>query len=138
LLVSHDRAFLDNVVTSVLVFEGQGSVNEYVGGYEDWLRQRPSRTPDSMVIKASVVAKPESKPKTARVKVSYKEQRELESLPKQIEELEDAQARLTTSLGHTGFYQRDKDGFIKATAQLDIINTELQAAYARWTKLESL
>ncbi|MEO5573521.1 MAG: ATP-binding cassette domain-containing protein [Gammaproteobacteria bacterium] len=138
LLVSHDRAFLDNVVTSVLVFEGEGRVNEYVGGYEDWLRQRPSKTANPVTFKTSAPAKPQEKSKPARVKVSYKEQRELESLPRQIEELEDAQARLTTSLGHTDFYQRDKEGFIKATAQLDMINAELQMAYARWAKLESL
>ncbi|MEO5702831.1 MAG: ATP-binding cassette domain-containing protein [Gammaproteobacteria bacterium] len=138
LLVSHDRAFLDNVVTSVLVFEGEGRVTEYVGGYEDWLRQRPSRIPDTTPVQASIPAKPQAKPQATRAKVSYKEQRELESLPGRIEELEEAQARLNAVLAQADSYQRDREGFIKATAQLDIINAELQAAYARWDKLESL
>jgi len=137
LLVSHDRAFLDNVVTSVLVFEGEGRVQEYVGGYEDWLRQRPRQT-DTALPKASVAqAGVKTAAKNARSKLAYKEQRELETLPARIEELEDEQTRLHAVLAQADLYQRDPQSFNAVTQQLDTINAELQVAYTRWDKLES-
>ncbi|MEW6352850.1 MAG: ATP-binding cassette domain-containing protein [Pseudomonadota bacterium] len=136
LLVSHDRAFLDNVVTSVLVFEGEGKINEYVGGYEDWLRQRPAQpaTPSSP-------AKPAPEPRTPSIpkrKLNYKDQRELENLPAHIEKLEAQQAKLTTALAQPDFYQRDQQGFLTATQELETLSAALHKAYARWDELESL
>ncbi|HLA74585.1 MAG TPA: ATP-binding cassette domain-containing protein, partial [Gammaproteobacteria bacterium] len=140
LLVSHDRAFLDNVVTSVLVFEGEGRVNEYVGGYEDWLRQRSAQpakqAPAARIATAKIESKPE--PKGAKRKLAFKEQRELEELPARIEGLEREQVRLAAVLAEGDFYQRDKQGFLASTRQLEIINNELRDTYARWDQLESL
>ncbi|MEO7558126.1 MAG: ATP-binding cassette domain-containing protein [Gammaproteobacteria bacterium] len=137
LLVSHDRAFLDNVVTSVLVFEGQGRVNEYVGGYEDWLRQRPRQTDAGLPKASAAQTEVKTAAKNARPKLAYKEQRELETLPARIEELEDEQARLHAALAQADIYQRDPQGFNAVTQQLDAINAELRVAYTRWDKLES-
>jgi ATP-binding cassette subfamily F protein uup len=154
LLVSHDRTFLDNVVTSVIVFEGEGKIGEYVGGYEDWLRQTARESPFSATYRDVLVsreagrrerpppksaAKPAGKtqPKAAR-KLGYKEQRELETLPVQIDALEAEQERLHAALAEPDFYQRDKEGFLAATQRLDEIGQALQAAYARWHELEAL
>ncbi|MCL5801327.1 MAG: ATP-binding cassette domain-containing protein [Gammaproteobacteria bacterium] len=152
LLVSHDRAFLDNVVTSVIVFEGEGKIGEYVGGYEDWLRQTARERPfaatyreerQRRVLLVSREAgrrerpKPVEKaqPKAAR-KLGYKEQRELETLPVQIDALEAEQERLHAALAEPDFYQRDKEGFHAATQRLDEVGQALEAAYARWHELE--
>ncbi|MEO6697731.1 MAG: ATP-binding cassette domain-containing protein, partial [Gammaproteobacteria bacterium] len=136
LLVSHDRAFLDNVVTSVIVFEGEGKIGEYVGGYEDWLRQtaRERLLPAAPKSAAKPAVKTESKP--AR-KMSYKEQRELETLPVQIDALEAEQERLHSTLAEPDFYQRDREGFIKATQRLDDVGKALLTAYTRWHELET-
>ncbi len=140
LLVSHDRAFLDTVVTSTLVFETDGDVGEYVGGYEDWLRQR--RAP-AVVEKR---AKPEPKntadaarpaaPASAKRKLSYKEQRELETLPARIENLEREQQQLENSMSHGGFYQQDKAVIARTIARAGELRAELASAYARWEELE--
>lgn len=136
LLVSHDRAFLNNVVTSTLVFEGQGEVKEYAGGYDDWLRTRPA---------AAAVASPERKaeapaPKTPRERprrLSYKEQRELESLPQVIETLEAEQAELHRKLAEPTFYQQPGGEIAKVTGRMSALQEELQAAYSRWESLEA-
>jgi ATP-binding cassette subfamily F protein uup len=140
LLVSHDRAFLDNVVTSTLVFEGNNRVGEYVGGYEDWLRQR--RTAPS----ADRRAKPEIRtatdatrpvaPTLPKRKLSYKEQRELEVLPARIERLEREQQQLEQSMSHGGFYQQDKASIARTVTRAGELRTELECAYARWEELE--
>ncbi|HXY34936.1 MAG TPA: ATP-binding cassette domain-containing protein [Planctomycetaceae bacterium] len=135
LLVSHDRAFLNNVVTSTLVFEGEGRVKEYVGGYDDWLRQRPSDP---------VAAGPES-PKSERPrpradqprKLSYKEQRELEELPSRIELLEAEQGALHQKLAAPEFYRQAGSEIAKVTVRLEELDQELHNAYARWEALES-
>ncbi|MEJ2061068.1 MAG: ATP-binding cassette domain-containing protein [Gammaproteobacteria bacterium] len=136
LLVSHDRAFLNNVVTSTLVFEGGGTVGEYVGGYDDWVRQRPAVQPG-----AATTAKPAqaSKPKSGKGnKLSYKDQRELESLPGHIEQLESSQASLQQRLSDPGFYkQEDKEEIARVQQELAEVDRQLADAYARWEALEA-
>jgi ATP-binding cassette subfamily F protein uup len=136
LLVSHDRAFLDNVVTSTLVFEGDGVVNEYVGGYDDWLRQRKppiiSRTAEKARIEPSAPAREKAK------KLSHKDQRELDNLPAKIETMEIERDALTKEMSQPKFYQQDKSAIAATQARLEQINTKLEAAYARWETLEAL
>ncbi len=137
LLVSHDRAFLNNVVTSTLAFEGKGSVREYVGGYDDWLQQRRpiiATLPSKKIDMAEVSAKPQQRPK----KLSYKEQRELEMLPQLIEQLESEQQRLHAAMGDSAFYQKDSAEIAAATARVGALEEELASAYARWESLEAL
>jgi ATP-binding cassette subfamily F protein uup len=149
LLVSHDRAFLDNVVTSTLVFEGDGRVEDYVGGYEDWLRQRPlaaspqlraaspeprAASPESRAVSPEPrVPSPES---TAR-KLSYREQRELETLPGRIESLEAEQRALNAKIADPEFYSEPAAVIKEAVARLEAIDVELADVYARWDALES-
>jgi ATP-binding cassette subfamily F protein uup len=139
LVVSHDRAFLNNLVTSVLAFEGDGKVNEYVGGYDDWVRQRPalasSPSPAKPAAEKPAPAKPTSqKPK----KLSYKEQKELENLPERIETLEADIAALNTKMGRPEFYQQPKDFITQSRTKLAELEMALEAAYARWEELEAL
>ncbi len=141
LLVSHDRAFLDNVVTRCLVFEGGGRVNEYVGGYQDWLRQRPapvaqakSSTKSALVSTVPVAA---LSPANTRVLTS-KERRELGDLPARIEKLEADQAKLADELSQDGFYDRPKDQVLKVQQRLDEMARGLATVYARWEELEAL
>ncbi|MAT64162.1 MAG: ABC transporter ATP-binding protein [Gammaproteobacteria bacterium] len=136
LLVSHDRAFLNNIVTSSLVFEGEGRVNEYVGGYDDWLRQR---TPVAAAATDPADTKPEAKkprPAARAARRSYKDQRELEALPQRIESLEAEQAALTGEMSRPEFYQQDKTEIARAQARLSELESELEQAYARWEALE--
>ncbi len=136
LLVSHDRAFLNNVVTSCLAFEGEGVVNEYVGGYDDWLRQRPSVSAASVVAKPK--PKPEEKPKpAAKRKLSYKDQRELDELPRRIEVLEEEQAALHARLADPAFYQQAGEAVAEVNARLKALEAELEQAYERWEALEA-
>ncbi|MGO4701089.1 ATP-binding cassette domain-containing protein [Dyella sp. 2RAB6] len=136
LLVSHDREFLDNVVSSTLVLEGEGRVGDYVGGYSDWLRQRPlSRAVEAVPVKpaeAPRVAEPE-KPKR---KLSYKEQRELEQLPLRIEQLETEVAARSATMNDPAFYQQDSAAIQRHNDALAKVQAELEVAYARWTELE--
>ncbi|MET0048157.1 MAG: ATP-binding cassette domain-containing protein [Sedimenticola sp.] len=137
LLVSHDRAFLNNVVTSCLVFEGDGRVNEYVGGYDDWLRQRQPVIEEKPVSKpqpAPKVEKPRPKPK----KLSYKDQRELEALPKRIEELEMRLDELQARMADPAFYQQDGEVIAEAKAGMEAVEAELSEAFERWESLEAL
>ncbi len=136
LLVSHDRAFLDNVVTATLVFEGDGKISEYVGGYEDWLRQRPP--PVNAPAPKTVKPPAKSRPKRAKTKLSYKEQRELESLPAEIEQLEARQAELNDLINHPDFYRRERAEVDKTLAELQAVEQILNEKYARWDELESL
>jgi ATP-binding cassette subfamily F protein uup len=131
LLVSHDRAFLDNVVTSTLVFEGAGRVQEYVGGYSDWLRQRqaPLRAPTSQ--------RAASAPRVRPAKLGYNEVRELEQVPARIESLESEQAELHALVSQPGFYKSDPAEQARVRARLDELPAELEAAYARWQELEA-
>ena len=142
LLVSHDRAFIDNVVTSTLVFEGNGHVQEYVGGYDDWLRQRPSQRFNEMP-SGDDLPPPKGPdfphvPATARPKKpSYREQRELEQLPERIEELEAEQQRLNAAVADPFFYKESGEMIRQTLARLEALQNELLEAYARWDELDS-
>jgi len=135
LLVSHDRAFINNVITSTLVFEGDGVINEYVGGYDDWLRQKSDTKPAAATKKAKAQAS--SAPKAEqKKKLSYKDQRELDALPKTIEKLENEQSELMTKLGDPDFYQQQGDAITTANERLAEIEAELATCYQRWEALE--
>ena len=136
LLVSHDRAFLNNVVTSTLVFEGRGRVREYVGGYDDWLRQAPSRVQPQPKPKAAPRSKRE-KPVGAR-KITFHEQREMEALPGNIERLEEAREELYTRLAEPALYREGGAGVVEAKARLEEIEQELPRLYSRWEELEEI
>jgi len=137
LVVSHDREFLNNVVSSTLVFENEGEVNEYVGGYDDWLRQRSTaKATDGGVLgnKAVIVEKAkEQKPK----KLNYKEQRNLELLPKKIEELENEVEEFHEKMAQTEFFQQDKEMIAKTQQQLQKTEAKLASCYQQWETLES-
>jgi len=136
LLVSHDRAFLNNVVTSTLVLEGQGRVGEYVGGYDDWLRQRRFPEPP---IKADKAKTERPKPvRERRQTLSFKQQRELESLPQRIEALETEQKNLYQAMSDPLFYQQAGDEIVSAKARLEALEQEIETACMRWEELESL
>jgi ATP-binding cassette subfamily F protein uup len=139
LMVSHDREFLNNVVTSTVVFEGEGRLQEYVGGYDDWLIQRNTSTEP-----LKSMASKEQKQKTERLprqkqKLTYRETRELETLPQTIEALEEEKRRLTATLNSRQFYvSYDPDKIKAAIARLEALEKELDEAYHRWDELESL
>jgi ABC transport system ATP-binding/permease protein len=142
LLVSHDRAFIDHVVTSTLVFEGEGRVQEYVGGYEDWLRQRRQAAPvtarrDVAAAAADARTSDTKDAPGAQRKPSYKEQRELEELPSRIEALEAEQQQLQASVASAEFYKRSAGEIHEALARLEELETLLLAAYTRWDALDS-
>jgi ATP-binding cassette subfamily F protein uup len=137
LLVSHDRAFLNNVVTSTLVLEGEGCVGEYVGGYDDWLRQQRSEAP-AKVEKASTRPQKQRPQRQGRQTLSYKEQRELEALPHHIETLEAEQAKLYQTMSGPSFYQQAGTKIAEAKARLESLEQELDVAYLRWETLEAL
>jgi ATP-binding cassette subfamily F protein uup len=138
LLVSHDRSFLDNVVTSTLVFEGEGVVREHVGGYEEWERHQRRRAPaPEPAPPAERAARPRAAPARAR-KVSYNESRELERLPARIEALEAEQARLHAAAGDPAFYQQPGERVAAAVTRLEQVTRELEELYARWEELEAV
>ncbi len=138
LLVSHDRDFLDNVVTSTIVMEGEGRIGEYVGGYSDWLRQRPASSEPAVAPKpqAAQPAKTAVAPAPGKAKLSYKDARELEQLPARIEALEAQVAGFTARMADPGYYQRDAAAITADNAALAAAQAELDAAYARWEQLE--
>jgi ATP-binding cassette subfamily F protein uup len=139
LMVSHDRTFLDNVVTSTLVFEGDGRVEEYVGGYEDWIRQRKPRLAASKPLKEKLEkATKENKNSVRKQKLSYKEERELEALPGRIEELEHEQQQIEHEVSQREFYQQDKETITAKLSRLNQIREELEHAYGRWGYLEGM
>jgi len=137
LLVSHDRVFLNNVVSSTIVFEPLG-VREYVGGYDDWLTQR-SQVADTAKSQQNREAKEKARtePPAGKKKLSYNQQRELEALPKTIESLEADAAEIHQSMADPSFYQRPGAQIAADQAKLDEIEVKLTVAYARWEKLES-
>jgi ATP-binding cassette subfamily F protein uup len=146
LLVSHDRDFIDNVVTSTMVMEGDGVIGEYVGGYSDWVRQRPAPPPSAMAVaKASATAAPAvvaapvaaETPAPAKRKLSFKDARELEQLPARIEQLEMDVEGLTGAMNDPAFYTRSSAEVTAHTQQLSKVQAELDAAYARWQELDS-
>ncbi len=136
LLVSHDRTFLNNVVTSTLALEGEGRVGEYVGGYDDWMRQRqPAPRP--------IIAPPPVKPENQRQKrppkpgLSYKEQRELEALPEAIETLEAEKEELYRSMSDPEFYRKNGAEAATALARLKTVEEQLEESYQRWEFLDT-
>ncbi|MDN3510989.1 MAG: ATP-binding cassette domain-containing protein [Candidatus Jettenia sp.] len=135
LLVSHDRTFLNNVVTSTFVFEGEGKVNEYIGGYDDWQRQSEGK-------KENTLEKTPSKTESLRKqcerprKLSFKEQHELEALPQRIEIMETEQQQLYQVMGDPLFYQKGKDEIANIKARVSSLECELAEAYQRWETLE--
>ncbi len=150
LLVSHDRVFLDHIVTSTLAFDGDGRVTEYVGGYEDYLRQsklpsgartlgpairssgegeRSDRRPARAVLE-------DPAPAAVKTKLSYREIRELESLPARIEALESEQASLQAEAASTGFYKASPDRIRAVLARIEALAPELEATIATWVKLD--
>jgi len=136
LLVSHDRAFLNNVVTSTIVFEPQG-VREYVGGYDDWLRQRPEASEDSLLqLKKTMKEQPKlSSAKPAKEKLSYKHQRELDNLPTTIERLEAKVDLLQQAMSDPDFFQRPGEQIAVDQKKLKEQEIKLEDAYARWEEL---
>jgi ATP-binding cassette subfamily F protein uup len=144
LLVSHDRTFLDNVVTSTLVFEGNAEFGEYAGGYEDWERHRQLRTgeelpePRRTIAAGALTARVDGRRDSGPRKLSYKEQRELAALPAKIEALEMEQARLHQRMGEADFYRQPSDKITAAIERLDSVKNELESCYAHWESLEKL
>ncbi len=136
LLVSHDRAFLNNVVTSSLVFEGEGRVTEYVGGYDDWLRQRKVET-SSPVKNEEKKERPRPQREKPR-KSTFKEREELDALPQRIEELEAEQQRIHASMADPAFYRESGNKVSEYKARLEVLEKELAEAYKRWEELEAV
>ncbi|MDF7798941.1 ATP-binding cassette domain-containing protein [Pontiellaceae bacterium B1224] len=132
LLVSHDRSFLNNVVTSTMVFEGKGQIGEYPGGYDDWLEQR------SQVERSKTGSQKPIEKKKATRKLSNKEREELKNLPKQIEQLEEEQEALHTAMADPTFYQKPPEEIQAATQRAEAIPHELEESFERWEELESL
>jgi len=135
LLVSHDREFLNNVVTSTLVLSGDGEVREYVGGYDDWLRQAAADAPAAPPAAKVAEAKPRPKAEKPR-KLSFKEERELEGLPELIGALEGEQEELHRTLSDPEFYRTAGAEVSRINARLAELETELAEAYRRWEELE--
>jgi ATP-binding cassette subfamily F protein uup len=138
LLVSHDRVFLDNVVTQVIAFEGDGKLVEYVGGYEDWVRAKSARQADKQT-PAQAPKATQQKPvkREAKSKLSFNETRELESLPKKIEALEQEQADITARLADADLYRTSPEEYKRLNARFSGIEEELAAALVRWEELEA-
>ncbi|MBO1923085.1 ATP-binding cassette domain-containing protein [Thiomicrorhabdus sp. 6S3-12] len=148
LIVSHDREFLNNVCTSSLVFDAPGDVNEYVGGYDDWLRQRPrhyteqnkTEKPEKKTEKKSetpTAAKSENKPPQKK-KLSYKDQREYDALPQLLEDLEAQIETLNEEISQPDFYSQDQETIQGVLGKLQEKEAELEAAFERWEELEAM
>ncbi|ENV81208.1 MULTISPECIES: ATP-binding cassette domain-containing protein [Acinetobacter] len=142
LLISHDRAFMDNVVTSTWVFDGKGGIEEYVGGYQDYLLQRPNQT---VVDQKSDVKKAQAKAEankvvapTKKIKLSFKDQRELEQLPAEIEKLEAEQSTLSDQLADGSWFVKDAAAATQASQRLAEIEEQLLEKLERWDELENL
>jgi ATP-binding cassette subfamily F protein uup len=136
LLVSHDRGFLNNVVTSTIAFEGEGCFGEYVGGYDDWLRQRPQHEQVEKQQKAE--AKPRREKQAGPRKLTFKEHRELESLPAQIEQLEAEHRALQARFASPELYRQEGSAVGQITSRYDQIEQELPLLYDRWEELEEI
>ena len=139
-LVSHDRTFLDNVVTQVIVAEGAGQWREFVGGYSDWERVRdtvaaaPKAKPAA---KAEPVSTMAAAPAAKAKKLSFKEQRELDELPKLIAALEDEQSALALQLSDPDFYKKQAAEAKRVNARVEQIEVELLAALEKWEQIEA-
>lgn len=138
LIVSHDRDFLDNVVTSTLVFSGSGKIEEFVGGYKDYLQQQSAVIENVKSTQIQRENKPVAETNKTQKKLSFKEQRELEELPKKIEQLESKLGELQKALNHEDFYKQDQDSIKKTLADLQAVEGEIEKSYQRWDALEAL
>jgi ATP-binding cassette subfamily F protein uup len=144
LLISHDRAFMDNVVTSTWVFDGKGGIAEYIGGYQDYLLQRPDeKVVDQKADVKKAQAKAEAEKLAAeatpkKVKLSYKDQRELEQLPAEIESLETEQSELSEKLADGSWFLKDADAATQASQRLAEIEEVLLEKLERWDELENM
>lgn len=138
LLVSHDREFLNNVVTSTLVFEGAGKLAEFVGGYDDWVRQRTIDPFAVIVDSQPETNKSRADKRRKPTKLSYRDQRELNDLPEKIESLESEIQRLTDEMSRPEFFQQDKDAIVQCQQQFERANSDLEACFRRWEQLESI
>ena len=137
-LVSHDRAFLENTVTQVIAFEGNGQLDEFGGGYDDWKRFTDQQVGKSATAKPKTEPSPRPiTPKPAQAKLSYKEQHELETLPDRIQVLETEQSSINTTLADTDIYRNDPQRVKALQSRLGNIESELEQALARWEELES-
>ncbi len=139
LLVSHDRAFLDNLVTSTLILDGSGDVKEFIGGYEDWQKQMDGTPASKPMVKPAAAPQTESNTegKPAARKLSYNEKRELVELPKRIEALETEMHELNRKMESPSFYQQEGSIITQAVERLEQIQKELSQAYERWGELEN-
>jgi ATP-binding cassette subfamily F protein uup len=137
--VSHDRAFINNVVTSTLVLEDEGRVNEYVGGYDDWLRQSRQQT-DTPAVMTGMEAKkePARSASVKQRKLTFKEQKELDELPKRIEELEAELQKLHDTMADPVFYRESGNKVASTTTRLENVEQELATVYRRWEELEAV
>jgi ABC transport system ATP-binding/permease protein len=137
IMVSHDRALINNVVTSTLVFQADGTVREYIGGYDDWLRQRPE---EIKLLKAETVKKFASpvQPPRSKARFGFRQERELESLPQTIHALETEQEELVRAMSDAEFYKKEKSEIVAKVERLETIKKLLTDAYARWEELEQL
>ena len=138
LLVSHDRSFLNNVVTSTIVFEGNGRVAEYPGGYDDWLSQGTQPATERVPGKngrKKVRPKPQARPSR---KLGYMQKREMQDLPQKIEALESEQKKLFTILSDPLFYKKEKDEIAGIRSDLDRVEREIETAYRRWEELDTM
>ena len=139
-MVSHDREFLDNVVTSILVFEADGQIREFIGGYSDWVRRGHELAEMENPTAAARRLKKDAAQSMARKpeKLSYKDQRELDQLPSRIDQLEKAAEALQARMAEPDFYAQPHDAVQTALNELDGTNTNLEAAIERWTALEEI
>ncbi len=138
-LISHDRAFLDNVVTQVIAFEGDGVFREYVGGYEDWVRVRSSvKLKEKQDVRLQkTVLKARTSKQSSRIKLSYNEMRELEALPTKIEILEQEQANITCKLSDAATYHDSPDQIVRLQTRFVGIEKEITSHLFRWDELET-
>ncbi|MBF0427084.1 MAG: ATP-binding cassette domain-containing protein [Magnetococcales bacterium] len=145
LLVSHDRAFLDNVVTTLLVFQEDGEIREYVGGYSDWLRQRPpppapvpaKKAPEPTTRTTNVAISTSAGRERVTRGLSFKEARELEALPGRIEAMEAEQLSLQQAMAEADFFRQSGEVIREARMRLEQLEGELATLYARWEALEA-
>ncbi|MGD9855284.1 MAG: ATP-binding cassette domain-containing protein, partial [Planctomycetaceae bacterium] len=139
LIVSHDRTFLNNVVTSTLAFEGNGVIKEYDGGYDDYVRQcasSPSRGSESPPAGKQNATNAASNSTAGPVRLSYRERQELESLPAQIDSLEQEQSKLHAAMAEPTFFKQDGTAIAASTARLEEVGTRLAELLSRWEELE--
>lgn len=137
LLVSHDRSFINNVATSTIVFDDDGEVREYVGGYDDWVQQRAQDKRAQAPLKKAGESKAPAKKVSKKSGLTYQEQLDLEALPKEIEKLELKQSELLNKIGQPEFYQQAADKIAKTQDEVAALSEELEAMYERWDQLEA-